>query len=101
MGRRLELHFKLVGILESDNVYFQPPRSVEMKYPAIVYKREYILSDWADNKPRLLHNRYLVTVIDRDPDSQIPDKIAALPKCSYDRFYIADNLNHNVFKLFF
>jgi hypothetical protein len=101
MAPRLELQQKLVEILDSDNVYFQPPASVQMKYPCIVYSREYMLSEWADGQPYKRGNRYLVTVIDRNPDSLIPDKVAALPMCVYDRFYTADNLNHNVFKLFF
>jgi hypothetical protein len=101
MGLRLDLQELLVGILESGNVYFQPPENTKIEYPCIVYKRDFILLDWADNKSYLKSNRYLVTTIDRDPDSLIPDKIAALPNCVYDRFYTVDNLNHNVFKLFF
>lgn len=101
MAPRLELQGLLVEILESDHVYFQPPSNVQMEYPCIVYNREFINAVWADDNPYKLDNRYLVTVIDRNPDSEIPDKIAKLPKCVYDRFYTADNLNHNVFKLFF
>lgn len=101
MAQRLSLQELLVEILDSDHVYFQPPSNVQMQYPCIVYNRELIVATWAENKPYSLDNRYLVTVIDRDPDSEIPDKIAALPLCVHDRFFIADNLNHNVFKLFF
>lgn len=101
MAPRLDLQELLVEILESDNVYFQPPNNAQIKYPCIVYNRETIETKWAENKPYSLDNRYLVTVIDRDPDSEIPDKIAKLPKCIHDRFFTADNLNHNVFKLFF
>lgn len=98
---RLDLQELLTEILDSDYVYFQPPDNVQMRYPCIVYEREAITAQWAGGKPYSLDNRYLVTVIDRDPDSEIPDKIAALPLCVHDRFFIADNLNHNVFKLFF
>jgi hypothetical protein len=101
MAPRLELQEKLVEILGSENVYFQPPASVQMKYPCIVYTRDFVLTDWSDDKPYLHRVRYLVTVIDRNPDSIIPDKVSDLPMCVYDRFYTADNLNHNVFKLFF
>ena len=101
MGQRLDLQDLLVEILDSDHVYFQPPTNVQMVYPCIVYNREQIVPTWAENEPYSLNNRYLVTVIDRNPDSEIPDKIAALPLCVHDRFFIADNLNHNVFKLFF
>jgi hypothetical protein len=101
MAQRLELQELLVDILGSDNVYFQPPPNVKMQYPCIVYNVDFLLSDWADGLPYLQGDRYLVTVIDRDPDSLIPQKIRNLPKCVYDRFFTADNLNHNVFKLFF
>jgi hypothetical protein len=101
MAPRLELQQLFVEILGSDNVYFQPPPTVKMNYPCIVYTTDFLLSDWADDKPYLQSKRYLVTVIDRDPDSEIPGKIQALERCVYDRFYTAENLNHNVFKLFF
>jgi hypothetical protein len=101
MAQRLELQAILAGILETDRVYFQPPPTVQMEYPCIVYRRDYQLTTFADDNPYSLRKRYQVTVIDRDPDSGIVDKIAALPLCIYDRFYTADNLNHDVFKLFF
>lgn len=101
MAPRLDLQEKLVEILDSDHVYYQPPPNVQMKYPCIVYRREFIDTKWSNNKPYALEDRYLVTVIDPDPDSEIPRKIASLPKCVFDRFYTANNLNHNVFKLFF
>lgn len=101
MAPRLDLHAILTNILEADHVYFQPPPTVQMQYPCIVYRRDYLLVNHADDRPYKHRKRYLVTVIDKDPDSVIPDKIAELPMCSYDRFYTADNLNHDVFKLFF
>lgn len=101
MAQRLELQALLVSILESDNVYFQPPPTVQMTYPCIVYRRDYELTNHADDKPYKRTKRYQVTVIDQNPDSGIPDKIAELPLCTYDRFYTADNLNHDVYNLFF
>jgi hypothetical protein len=101
MAPRFELHDVLTTILGNDHVYFQPPPTVQMAYPCIVYARDYELSRFADDRPYSVRKRYLVTVIDKDPDSQIPDEIAQLPLCIYDRFYTADNLNHDVFKLFF
>jgi hypothetical protein len=101
MGQRLELQNLLIEILETDQVYFQPPPTVSMEYPCIVYRRDYESMRFADDKPYLRKKRYQITVIDRNPDSVIPDKIAELPLCTYDRFYTAENLNHDVFKLFF
>jgi hypothetical protein len=101
MGDRLTLHTLLTSILGSDNVYFQPPESISLKYPCIIYKRDYIKTDHADNSPYTLGKRYSVTVIDKNPDSVIPDNIAALPTCSFERHFTADNLNHDIFNLYF
>ncbi len=101
MAQRLELQSLLTEILGSDHVYFQPPATVIMEYPCIIYKRDFESIKFADDKPYSHRKRYQVIVIDRDPDSVIPDKIAELPLSTYDRFYTAENLNHDVFKLFF
>jgi hypothetical protein len=101
MAQRQQLHNILKTILGSNNVYFQPPESVKMNYPAIVYRRNQDSVDFADNKPYKRYIRYQVTVIDANPDSLIPGKIAELRLCKFDRFYAADNLNHDVFNIFF
>ena len=64
---------------EKCRVYFQPPASKEMIYDCIVYERSRIEPTFADNQPYALHDRYQVTVIYRNPDSEIPSKIALLP----------------------
>lgn len=100
MGRpRSELHEILKEI--TPKVYFQPPNSTKMEYPCIRYERDAVDTQYADNKPHRSDTRYMVTVIDRDPDSEIPGKVAALPLSSFNRFYTADNLNHDVYNVFF
>jgi hypothetical protein len=101
MARRLDLQTLLETLLGSENVYFQPPANLQMSYPAIVYNRDDIQSAFADNSPYRLTTRYMVTVIDRNPDSDIPTKVASLPLTNFNRFYAADNLNHDVFVLYF
>lgn len=101
MGSRLQLQTLLEEIQGSRNVYFQPPATVQMKYPCIVYERDSIDSTFAGNKPYNHTKRYVVTVIDRNPDSDTPDKVAMLPLCSFSRHFTADNLNHDAFNLYF
>lgn len=73
-----------------------------MVYPCIVYSLNKIDTDHADNLTYRATKQYSVTVIDKDPDSSIPDSILrCLPMCSFERFYPADNLNHWVFNLFY
>lgn len=100
-GQRLDLHQILLDLLETDNVYFQPPETVKMEYPCIKYERDFSDTKYADNNPYRFTKRYLVTVIARDPDSAIPDRVAQLPTARHNRFYTADNLNHDVFQIYF
>lgn len=100
MGRpRAELHDILKGVVS--NVYFQPPEDVKLVYPCIVYERDDVRTDFANNFPTRNTVRYQVTVIDPNPDSDIPNKVGALPMCSFDRFYAADQLNHDVYNIFY
>ena len=99
MARRLQLHETL--LLLTGNAYFQPPPNYQMQYPAIVYARSGSRTAYADNHLYRGTKQYQVTVIDRDPDSELPDQVERLQMCSFDRFFAADNLNHWVFTLFF
>ena len=98
---REDLHEILCEILGSRNVYFQPPESLKLKYPCIVYERSYIRMIRADNDIYQANKEYTVTVIDEDPDSLIPDKMIALKYCAFDRHFVADNLNHDVFRIYY
>src|SRR5690606_27664644 len=80
----------------NQNVYFQPPANIQMRYPCIVYHRDYAQTQFGDNAPYLYTKRYQVTVIDRNPDSPIPAKVARLPLFTFIRFYTAGILNHGV-----
>ena len=101
MSTRLELHELLCEILGSEHVYFQPPESIRMQYPAIVYSRDDIENEPANNKPYIQSTEYNEIVIDADPDSEIVDRVSNLPMCTFDRHYAADNLNHDSFTLYF
>jgi hypothetical protein len=101
MAPRTQLQSDLVSILGSPNVYFQPPSGFLLSYPCIIYSRSDIHAQHADNKPYRKLKEYKITVIDADPDSLIPDKIADLPQCSYDRGFKTDQLNHDIFTLLY
>ena len=101
MSSRRDLHTILEGILGSHNVYFQPPSSVRMQYPAINYSRKDIEKRSADDCAYRKLPSYEVILIDKNPDSQFIEKILGLPYCSFDRHYESDNFNHDVFTLYF
>ena len=99
MAQRLELQTLLEGV--TDHVYFQPPANVQMQYPCIIYSRDGTSTDHANNELYRHAKRYQVTVVDRDPDTELADKVEALRYASFERSFAAEDLNHYVFSLFF
>ena len=102
---RLVLDEILSGILNmtaSDgdrHTYFNPPSSVQMKYPAIKYSLKDVNLTFANNGLYRKTPSFEVTLIDTNPDSEYVDKILQIPYCRFDRFYVADNLNHWTFTI--
>ena len=99
MGERVDLQRLLETIC--DNVYYQAPGNMNVNYPAIIYTRRNINIKHAGNKGYVLNKSYSITVIDRDPDSKIVDKVALLPSCSHDRHYVSEGLNHDIFTIYY
>ena len=98
MASRLELHEILCGILGSRYVYFQPPS--KMYYPCIRYDIKNIDSTHANNAVYKIDNSYDLTLIDTNIESEFVEKLMKLPKCKFDRFYVADGLYHWVFTIY-
>lgn len=101
MDRRPNLQTLLEQILGSENVYFQPPATLRIQYPAIIYSRSNMDSRYANNSVYTTDVAYKVIVVDKNPDSETVDKISKLPKCSFNSHYVADNLNHDVFIIYY
>lgn len=85
---------------KTPNVYFQPPASVQMVYPCIVYKRDSEEIQAADNLAYNKKTRYLLTVMDYDPDG-LRELVSQIPGVRFVRHYSADNLNHDIFSILF
>ena len=100
MASRLDLQSKLEELLDSNEVYYKPPKNTMMGYPAIRYSLKDIVLKRADDSSYTKRNRYEVIVIDKKPDNPVISKLLDLPYCSYDRQYIADNLYHDVLILY-
>ena len=101
MRNRIQLQRLLEKILGTRNVYFQPPESLKLKYPCIVYSKSNEDVRFADDTKYLKKDVYDITIIDRNPDSEIPDAISELKYCSFDRYFVSDNLNHYSYRLYF
>lgn len=101
MASRLELQSKLEELLRTRNVYYQPPESIRMSYPAIRYSKSNLLTRYADDSIYSKLTRYEVIVISQTPDHPVLDSLLELPYCAFDRHYVSDNLNHDVFTLYY
>lgn len=98
--RRKSLNDLLIEVLGTNNVYFQPDANMTMQYPCIAYERDTSSVQHADNQPYRSALRYQVTYMAYDPDSDVVEKLLALPLCSFNRHYATSNLNHDVFVLY-
>lgn len=101
MATRLELQSKLEELLGSRNVYYQPPESIKLDYPAIVYHKNRVDVKHANDHAYTFRNSYTITVVDRKPDNPVIEKLLQLPYCSYDTNFVSDNLEHDVLTLYY
>jgi len=102
MDRRLTLQEELENVLGSRNVYFQPPETLKMKYPCIRYTKEKPYIESADNKRYFNKAHYNLIVIDTDPDTEIPERIAEhFMYCDVERYYRSNNLTHCALNLYY
>lgn len=101
MASRQELHRILEAIPGITKVYFQPPESIKLEYPCIVYKLSEINTQHADNSAYFNKKAYDVQLISREPNFQIVDALNELPYCRMARYFSSNNLNHYNYKLYF
>lgn len=100
-ARRLALHELLCTTLGSRHVYYQPPESVKLVYPCIIYFRSDLPHRPADDLAYLHTREYEITVIDEDPDSDIVERVSKLPRCRFGRHYTSERLNHDTFTIIY
>ena len=99
--KRLALSEFLCRLSGDACCYYSPPAGLSMTYPCIKYD---LADEWAlhaDNIPYLRQLQWTVTIIDEDPDSKLASIFFNLSKCGFDRKFMADDLNHFVFTLYF
>lgn len=102
MASRLNLHEELCNILGSRNAYYDPPESVKLKYPCIVYALDGMDKHNANDRRYNSTNRYQVTLMESSSDSAYHDKILdRFPMASFDRSYPANSLHHKVYTIYY
>lgn len=96
---RPEFHEFLIDISGCENAYFQPPASLKLKYPCLIYLLSGNGELIADDDIYHLKKEYQVIVVDRDPDSAIADRFIFNRRFKFQRSYQSDGLNHFVFTI--
>ena len=101
MTDRLDLQAKFEEILGNRNVYFQPPASLLMRYPAIRYSLKDIQTKSANNSSTyIMSTGYECILIVKEPDTEYLEQIFQIPNCKFNRYYSAENLHHYVFTVY-
>lgn len=106
MDRRLQFDEELREIqntaLGYQHTYFEPPESVRMQYDAVVYERSTLNVRRADNKTYHARDAYNVTVISRNPETEVPKLLQEhFERCAPGRFFVQDNLHHFPFTIIY
>ena len=102
MASRLQLHEEFCEILGTRNVYFNPPASLMMNYDAIRYAFGDKDITRANNSVYRIVNKYEGVVISTDPECTIPDELLMhFQMCSLGNPYVADNLHHFPFTIYY
>ena len=82
---------------------FDPPEAILDRLAEVSHEdfHQYSITWGAQNFREALaakQSRFMGRVI--DPDSEIVESVSLIPHIIYDRSYVSDNLNHDVFRLF-
>ena len=107
MADRLTLNAELQEIIGpredgKRNVHFQPPESVKLVYPCIIYSRDDYDIDRADNSAYKRTQGYEVLVIEKDADSDLTEKLLDhFQMIRVSRYYTSDNLYHTALRLYY
>ena len=100
MLNRTDLQNKFEEILGTKNVYYQPPESVKLKYPAIIYSRTSLYKLTAGDDTYKVNPSYKVTYVSKTVDDPVIDALLRLPYSRFLNHYAAENLYHDVFEIY-
>ena len=100
ISNRLKLHDELLEF--SNNVYFQPPSNIKLKYPCIIYSKTPSIKEYGNDRHYIKTQGYQITVVDTDPDSSIADDLEDhFMYCEITQYFVNDNLNHTILNLYY
>jgi len=90
----LTVHSYLASLFPTVTLYFQPPETLKLTYPCIIYSIENIFTRHADNRPYKIKNRYSLMLITRTLDETLNDILLSIESARFERLFIGENLYH-------
>lgn len=105
LNRRITFDKKLRQILQDNgldvNIYFEPPRSISVKTPNILYKLDRSKPIYGDNKAYVDIAEYTVIFRTKEPCCIIHNDLLKLGQSSFVSKYTKDGLNHYQYKIYY
>lgn len=87
---------------DPERVHFQPSESVKLKFPCLIFKFDGYKDFFANDGRHMLREKYSVTHVYQNPEADLQEEIlSSFLFASFDRPYIADNLYHDVYTIYY
>lgn len=99
--KRVKLHHVLEDIISSRHVYFQPPESVKLEYPCIVYNLAKVPVQHADNTVYLMNPKYVIRYISKGPDDRTKLLLVQSLGVPIIQTYAQNGLYHYIYELYY
>lgn len=100
--RRYEFSDLLKKVTGITTTYYQPPESIKMVYPCIVYEKARPFVAKANDHAYLTMQAYDVQVICKDPDNTYAEKLLdAFSYASFGSRFVSDNLYHDNLTIYY
>lgn len=103
MARRSDEFIADLESTHTGKVYFQPPANVHLEYPCWVIERNTAFQPKANDLTYIFRPGYKCMFMNREePDPEILEMIPRrYPHCNYQNHYVADNVHHDVFLIYY
>ena len=101
MLKRVDIQEKFKFLLGSNNVYYQPPANLKMKYPAIVYSLDGLDVKRFDNTKLINKNCFSVTHIYRnESENLVETMLKNFEYISFDNRSIVDGIYNDHYTIY-
>lgn len=100
---RIDLHNMIKSLTPTGwNIYFQPPESIKLSFPCIIYGRGEIDAKYADDKMYVGKRAYNVQIISRDPECTLAETLMMnISGCKSTGLSVIDNLYHDNLTIYY